>query len=135
MVDYFRDDDILNHMVEYSSKQLDKVFHALSDATRRKMLKQLTERESSITELAAPHRMSFAAVSKHLKVLEDASFISRTKDGRIYRCRANLTPLQDVTALLEDLGSFWRSKLDNLDKFLSQEKPLGAKNNERKRKK
>lgn len=122
-------------MVEHSSKHLDRVFHALADSTRRKMLMQLAQREASITELALPHKMSFAAVSKHLKVLEEASFVQRTKDGRTYRCRANLAPLRDINALVEELGSFWCNKLEDLDKFLTQEKALGEKKNEPKRKK
>jgi DNA-binding transcriptional ArsR family regulator len=108
-------------MVKHSPERLDKIFGALSDETRRGMLLRLAQKELNVSELAEPYHMSLAAVSKHLKVLEAADFVERTKDGRNYRCRANLTPLKEISALLEELGSFWRGRLDDLDKFLSNE--------------
>ena len=74
---------MFNHMVE----QLDRVFSALSDPTRRAMLRRLTVGERMVGELAEPFDMSFAAAAKHVKVLEEAGLLSRTIDGRSHRCR------------------------------------------------
>ena len=121
-------------MVNYSSDQLDSIFKALSDSTRRAILLQLTKGESSVSELAAPFNMSLAAISKHLKVLESANFVSKTKQGRNYRCTANLEPLDGITDLLERLGSFWRQQLESLDEFLTNES-IGDKKWKRSKKK
>lgn len=122
-------------MVKYSDDRLDLIFKALSDPTRRGMLSRLARNEMSVTELAEPYDMSLAAVSKHLRVLEDAQFIERTKQGRVFRCRANLAPLAEVTQLLEDLGQFWRDRLDALDQFLANEKSSEGERHASKRKK
>ncbi|MBX7138856.1 MAG: metalloregulator ArsR/SmtB family transcription factor [Oligoflexia bacterium] len=108
-------------MVKRSSDSIDAIFHALSDSTRRAILSRLAKSEQTVSELARPFDMSLAAVSKHLKVLEEADFVQKTKDGRTYRCRANLAPLSEVSGLLEELGSFWRGRLDMLDTFLKDE--------------
>ena len=108
-------------MVKYTSERLDSIFKALSDSTRRAMLSQLAKKELSVSELAKPYKMSLAAVSKHLKVLNEAKFVEKTKDGRNYRCRANLEPLKGVTELLEDLGAHWINQLDSLEMYLSEE--------------
>ncbi len=109
-------------MVKYSNERLDVIFKALSDSTRRGMLARLTQSDLTVSELAEPYDMSLAAVSKHLKVLQAADFVEKTKEGRIFRCRANLEPLSGITELLESLGEFWRSQLDSLDNFITNEK-------------
>jgi len=106
---------IINQMVNNKDRQLDFVLYALSDATRRSMLAQLAQKECCVSELADPHDMSMAAISKHLKILAKAKFVQKTKDGRNFRCRANLKPLDPVYGLLEELGSFWRNQLDALE--------------------
>jgi DNA-binding transcriptional ArsR family regulator len=110
---------MLNHMVKHSEAQLDLVLHALADPTRRALLRRLAREELSVSELAEPFSMSLAAVSKHLKVLESARIVDKTKQGRVYRCRANLEPLAQVSALLEDLGAFWQAQLNSLNSLLS----------------
>lgn len=105
-------------MVKHSEEQLDAVLRALADPTRRALLRRLSREELNVGDLAQPFRMSLAAVSKHLKVLADANMVEKTKEGRNYRCRANLEPLAQVSELLEELGSFWRTRLDNLDALL-----------------
>lgn len=121
-------------MVKHSSEQLNLIFKALSDPTRRLMLEQLSRQELSVTELAAPFKMSLAAISKHLKVLEAAEFVEKTKEGRNFRCRANLSPLNEVTNLLEKLGLYWREQLNALEEFLSIEKcKKGDKNGNKER--
>ena len=74
-------------MVELSSARLDRVFHALSDATRRDMLRRLAGGEHTVSELAEPFHMSLAAASKHIRTLEEAGLIQRTVEGRTHRCR------------------------------------------------
>ena len=91
-------------MVEQQAEQIDAIFHALSDSTRRSMLRRLAREELNISELAEPYELTFAAISKHLKVLESAQFVEKTKDGRTFRCRANLGPLDHIHDLLEELG-------------------------------
>lgn len=89
-------------MVEYENKPLDKIFHALSDATRRSILKQVAEMEYTVSELAVYYDMSLAAVSKHLKVLEVAGLIVKRRDGRFYHCRMNFEPLEEVLELVRE---------------------------------
>ncbi len=109
-------------MVDKDALQLDRVFHALSDATRRAILEQLAHGEQSVTEVAEPHDQTLAGISKHLKVLEAASLIEKTRLGRVIQCRATLEPLGSAYAALEELGAFWRKKLEALDLFLKEEK-------------
>src|ERR1700732_226601 len=85
---------ILNHMVKYSEALLDTTFRALSDVTRRGILARLVQGETSVSELAAPYEMSLPAVSKHLRVLEDAGLVKRHKDGRVHRCRLVAEPME-----------------------------------------
>ncbi len=109
-------------MVEYSSRELDLAFHALSDPTRRSMLARLAKGECTVSQLAEPYALTFAGVSKHLKVLEEARFVQKKKQGRVYRCRANLEPLEPVMNLLEELASFWSGQLDSLEDYFENEK-------------
>src|SRR6266571_7561778 len=78
---------IFNRMVEYSSRMLDRTFGALADPTRRRILAQLTKGEECVTDLARPHAISLAAVSKHLIVLEKAGLVKRRRDGRVHSLR------------------------------------------------
>ena len=119
MVDFQRKQSILNHMVNYSSKSLDDSFYALSDPTRRAILARIAQGETTVTELAEPFDMSLAAVSKHLRVLERAKFLKKTKSGRTISCRATLEPLHEVLELLEDLGKYWNQQLDSLEQYLA----------------
>jgi DNA-binding transcriptional ArsR family regulator len=99
---------------------LDSVFHALSDPTRRAMLAQLASGERSIGELAAPFAMSFAAASKHVKVLEGAGLIQRRIEGRSHLCRIEPAPLAAADAWLRFYEQFWNSRLDALEDLLRQ---------------
>ncbi|WP_454908919.1 ArsR/SmtB family transcription factor [Variovorax gossypii] len=97
---------------------LDAVFAALSDATRRAVLETLGERSLSVTELAEPHSMSLTGFMKHLRVLEDAGLISRTKEGRIVRCALSPRPMQEAAVWLSRYERFWSGRLDALARFL-----------------
>jgi DNA-binding transcriptional ArsR family regulator len=110
---------ILNHMVNYSGAILDSTFAALSDATRRGILARLArEGETSVSDLAAPYKMSLPAVSKHLRVLEHAGLVARQKDGRVHRCRLRAEPMKDAAAWIEHYRRFWETQLDSLARYL-----------------
>ena len=105
-------------MVEYDSEQLDDVFRALADPTRRRMLQRLVAGEQSIGELAAPFDMSFAGASKHVKVLEGAGLIVRTIQGRTHRCRLAAKPLAEAHDWLAFYQQFWVERLQDLEREL-----------------
>ena len=90
---------IFNHMIEYPF-QLDGVFHALSDPTRREMLAALARGERSVGELAAPFEISLAAASKHIRTLERAGLLRREVQGRTHRCTLEAAPLAQAAAWL-----------------------------------
>jgi DNA-binding transcriptional ArsR family regulator len=106
-------------MVNYSAAALDSTFAALSDATRRGILARLARQgETSVSDLAAPYKMSLPAVSKHLRVLHDAGLVSRQKDGRVHRCRLRAQPMKDAAAWIEHYRQFWEAQLDSLARYL-----------------
>ncbi len=105
-------------MVKCSVATLDVVFSALSDATRRDMLHRLREGETSVSTLAAPYRMTLAAVMKHLRILDDAGLIVRHKNGRVSRCRLRAKPMQHASEWLGQYRQFWEAQLDSLAAFL-----------------
>src|SRR5271156_3806471 len=108
-------------MVKYSSASLDSTFAALSDATRRGILARLARQgETSVSELAAPYKMSLPAVSKHLRVLEGAGLVKRHKDGRVHRCRLVAEPMKDAAAWIEHYRQFWESQFDSLARYLEE---------------
>lgn len=107
-------------MVENEPENLDKVFRALADPTRRAMLRALGAEDRSVGELAAPHRMSLAAASKHLKVLENAGLVDRTVAGRRHRVRLAPRALAEAREWLEYYERFWNRRLDALDKLLRE---------------
>jgi DNA-binding transcriptional ArsR family regulator len=111
-VDYSPARFIVNLMVELSVERLDAVFHALSDPTRRKMLRRLSRGEQNVGELAAPFQMSLAAASKHIKALERAGLIRRVVDGRTHRCRLEPKPLERARAWLDFYERYWTRRLD-----------------------
>ncbi len=109
-------------MVKYNNSELDKVFHALSDTTRRAILARLANGDALVTELAEPFDMSLPAVSKHLTVLERANLIQRHKDGRIRRCQLNAGPLETAAEWIKFYRQFWEAQLDSLAKYLQDNK-------------
>lgn len=102
---------------------LDHVFHALADPTRRAMLRSLAGAELNITELAAPFRMSFAAASKHVRVLEAAGLVRRRVAGRSHLCRLEPKPLAAADEWLRFYERLWTDSLDRLDEILAEEPP------------
>src|SRR5437763_14234194 len=102
---------ILNRMVEQQVSALDRVFGALSDPTRRAMLRRLAGGTRTVGELAEPFDMSFAAAAKHVKVLEGAGLLRRTIEGRSHRCRIEAGPLAQADRWLAYYESFWYLRL------------------------
>ena len=95
--------------VKYDDNQLDLLFGALADATRRDILDVLTHGQASVNELAAPFDMSLPAISRHLKVLEKAGLISRSRDAQWRPCQLNLTGLEPVSVWISRYAHFWSS--------------------------
>ena len=108
-------------MVELHAPQLDTVFHALGDSTRRRMLRELADGERTVTQLAEPFAISLAAASKHIKVLEHAGLLRREIRGRTHVCRLDPGPLASAHAWLGIYERFWTDRLDVLERLLREE--------------
>ncbi|MBW9086478.1 helix-turn-helix transcriptional regulator [Rhizobium wenxiniae] len=108
-------------MVELSAYQVDTVFHALSDTTRRHMLRELALGERTVGQLAEPHAMSLAAASKHIKVLEGAGLVRREIQGRTHLCRLDPGPLATAHQWLSFYERFWTGRLDALERLLKED--------------
>ena len=112
------------------SEQLDATFAALADPTRRAILARLASGEASVTELAEPFKMTQPAISKHLKVLERAGLITRSREAQFRPCRIEPKALQDIDDWLEHYRRFFEESFDRLDSYL---KTLQAKESEGKK--
>lgn len=109
-------------MVKYYTGSLDVTFMALSDATRRAILRRLALGDQTVTEIARPFNMSLPAVSKHLKILQAAGLLSKKKEGRIYRCSLNAGPMKEASDWITDYSKFWQKQFDSLEEYLKQSK-------------
>jgi DNA-binding transcriptional ArsR family regulator len=105
-------------MVNNKDEQLNLVFAALADATRRKVLAQLDGGGATVTELAQPHGMSLPGFMKHLAVLEAAGLIARSKEGRVVRCELEAAPMQEAAQWMARYERFWNARLDALGRYL-----------------
>lgn len=105
---------------------LDATFQALADPTRRAILARLAQGEASVMELAEPFAMSQPAISKHLKVLENAGLISRGRDAQRRPCRLEAAPLAEATGWLIEYRKFWEKQFGQLDDLLDELKRLEA---------
>lgn len=99
--------------------QLSTIFSALADPTRRAILAELAERDATVTELTAPLSISMPAVSRHLKVLEHAALISRSRSGKWRASRLEAAPLREAADWIERYRRFWNSSLTRLDTHLT----------------
>ena len=101
-----------------TSEQLDRIFAALADSTRRAILARLAAGEASVSELAEPFRMTLPAVSKHLKVLERAGLVARGRERQWRPARLEAGPLKEVAEWTERYRRFWEESYDRLDEYL-----------------
>jgi DNA-binding transcriptional ArsR family regulator len=111
--------------------QLNAVFAALADPTRRAIIERLASGEASVTELAEPFAMSLPAITKHLKVLERAGLITRGKEAQWRPCRLAPEPLREVSDWVEQYRQFWEQSFDRLEDYL-RELQTGQNNEEEK---
>jgi DNA-binding transcriptional ArsR family regulator len=109
-----------SHAKKIDDPALDAVFSALSDGTRRKIVARLSKGPASVTELAEPFAMSLPAVSKHLRVLENAKLLRRERDGRFHRCYLEPAVLDDASAFIERYRTFWNESLDELAHYVEK---------------
>ena len=99
---------------------MDRLFHALSDATRRDIVTVALQAEHSVSDLAARYPMSFAAVQKHVAVLEAAGLVTKRRHGRQQLVRSNVDSIREASALLDQLEELWRARLDRFGELLEQ---------------
>ncbi|HEX4438517.1 MAG TPA: metalloregulator ArsR/SmtB family transcription factor [Thermoanaerobaculia bacterium] len=108
-------------MVNNSAASLDATFGALADPTRRAILSRLAETpEVTVTDLARPFDVSLPAISRHLRVLEEAGLIARRRDGRVHHCRVVAAPMKPASEWIARYQTFWEEKLDALARYLEE---------------
>jgi DNA-binding transcriptional ArsR family regulator len=112
-----------NHMVveEFAGADSDLVFHALADATRRDIITRVIRDEQSVSALARHYPMSFAAVQKHVAVLERASLVTKTKRGREQIVRGEIATLRHASRLLDTYEAAWRHRAARIDQILTED--------------
>lgn len=111
---------MLNHMVKCNSRLLNRTFAALADPTRRGILERLAHGDRCVTDLARPYSMSLPAVSKHLRVLENAGLIRRRRNGRVHSLKLEAAPMKQASRWIEEYRRFWEGNLDRLDEYLKK---------------
>jgi len=102
------------------NRQLDDTFAALANGTRRAILARLAKGQASVNELAEPFDMSLPAISKHIKVLENAGLIERGRDAQFRPCNLNAAPLREVSNWAEQYRHIWEDRFDRMDAVLQQ---------------
>lgn len=115
--------------LEAEERRLDAVFAALADPTRRGILERLSGGgDLAVSELAAPHDMSLPGFMKHLRVLENAGLVARSKEGRVVSCELSAEPMKAASVWMSRYEKFWTEKLDSLARYLYQQEELQAWN-------
>ena len=108
-------------MQELSDAQVDRIFHALADATRRDIVRRTLVGEASVSRLAECYAMSFAAVQKHVSVLEGAGLVTKRRNGRERIVRGNPEAIGRAQRLLDEFEQLWHSRIDRLDALLAED--------------
>jgi DNA-binding transcriptional ArsR family regulator len=108
--------------------QADAFFHALADRTRRDILRRVLAGEHSVTALAAKYAMSFAAVQKHVAVLERAGLLTKRRHGREQLASGDVDAIRTVASMLDELEDVWRGRIDRIDALLDDPTPLDKEN-------
>ncbi len=104
-----------------NARTLDLVFGALADPIRRAILARLANGEATVGQLASPFDVSRPAISKHLRVLERAGLVQRTRDGRLSRCELDAEPMREAAEWVERYRKFWEDQLDSLARYVEEE--------------
>lgn len=107
-------------MVNNNRRQLDLAFGALSHPIRRGILARLATGEATVAELAKPYRVSAPAITKHMRILEDAGLLSRRKQGREHHCRLEAEKMKQAQAWIEQQRALWNDRLDRLAQYLKE---------------
>lgn len=115
----YQDSD--SQTVDLSDEEVDRIFRALADATRRDIVRRTLTEEATISHLADHYEMSFAAVQKHITVLEGAGLVSKHRSGRERRIRGNPEAVQKAQHLLNAYERIWQGRIDRLDALLADE--------------
>jgi len=113
---------IVNLVVNYQQRRLDLAFGALAHPIRRGILARLSTGEASISELAKPFKVSAPAITKHMKILEEAGLLSRKKRGREHRCKLEAERMAEAERWIERQRSLWNDRLDALERYLKETK-------------
>jgi DNA-binding transcriptional ArsR family regulator len=108
---------------ELSDAEVDRIFHALADATRRDIVRRTLAAEASVSDLARSYAMSFAAVQKHVAVLAGAGLVTKLPRGRERLVRGNPDRIRAAQALLDQYEHVWRARIDRLDALLADDPP------------
>jgi len=111
---------LFNHMVN-NSATLNVIFAALADPTRRNILERLTDGATNVTALAKPFRISLPAISKHLRVLEKAGLVTRTRKGRVHQMRADPEPLRKASSWMTHYVHHWEGQFAAMDRILAEQ--------------
>ena len=106
--------------VQSDEQKLDKTFGALADPVRRAILRQLAKGDASVNEIAEPFDISLPAISRHLKVLEEAGLLERRREGKYRPCRLNGQALQEAAQWINTYKVFWDGQFDRLAQFLEE---------------
>ena len=109
-------------MQKLSDAEVDRIFHALADATRRDIVRRTLIGEASVSRLAEAYAMSFAAVQKHVAVLEGAGLVTKHRSGRERLVRGNPEAIGRAQRLLDEFEQLWRSRIDRLDALLAEDR-------------
>lgn len=111
---------VVDQTTELSDAEVDRIFRALADATRRDIVRRTLGGEASVSQLAGAYDMSFAAVQKHVAVLEGAGLVTKQPNGRERIVRGNPSTIRRAQALLDRYEQIWRSRIDRLDELLAE---------------
>ncbi len=114
---------------ELPAESIGQVFHALADATRRDILRRSARRDLSVSRLASSYPMSFAAVQKHVAVLERAGLVAKERRGREQLVRTDPDAVRRARQFLDQLETAWRGRVDRMSELLARERPDPAENN------
>ena len=123
---------MVNRMVKCNSRLLNRTFAALADPTRRRILARLAHGDRCVTDLARPYAMSLPAVSKHLRVLENAGLIRRRRQGRVHSLKLEAAPMKQASQWIAEYRHFWEGSLVRLGEYLKELQAKEEKNDHKK---